>query len=159
MDPQKEKVRYHLVFATNSLHGIEVFKDAEEHAAAMQDELRHETQIQREGPFLPFGDPIPKSRKLLALHERYIARVRTIVVKRLLTLGEHLFDYDELYAQAMAFPLVTADDLQMILTGFEPHIIRRLMGTHRKKLLLFKNDRIEVINSKALQNAWPFEKQ
>jgi hypothetical protein len=63
MDPKKEKVRYHLVFATNSLHGIEVFKSAEEAAAETQDEVRHESRIQKEGLFLPFGDSTPKSPK------------------------------------------------------------------------------------------------
>jgi hypothetical protein len=33
LDASKERVRYYFVFATNSLHGIQVFKDAESQAA------------------------------------------------------------------------------------------------------------------------------
>ena len=151
MDPQKEKVRYHLVFATNSLHGIEVFKSAEAEAAATQDEVRHETRIQREDPFLPFGGPTPKSPKVLNLHQRYIDRVREKIIEVLMTERKSDFAYEDLYGHAMAFPLVTANDLEMLLRAFEPAIEIKLGSVRRKKLSLFKNDEVVVINPKALK--------
>lgn len=151
MDPKKERVQYYLVFATNSLHGIEVFKSAEAEAARTQDEVRHESRIKSEGLFLPFGGPTPKSPKLLNLHERYVRRARENIIKVLSTELKSVFPYEEVYAQAMAFPLVTASDLEKLLREFEPAVQIQLEGRGRKKPLLFKNDRIVVLNSKALQ--------
>jgi three-Cys-motif partner protein len=151
MDPKKEKVRYHLVFATNSLHGIEVFKSAEEEAAETQDEVRHESRIQKEGLFLPFGDSTPKSPKVLNLHQRYINRMREKIIEVLSAKQRSNFAYEELYAQAMAFPLVTANDLERLLRAFEPAVEIKLAGVRRKKPSLFKNDRVIVINSNELK--------
>lgn len=152
MDPKKERVRYYLVFATHSLHGIEVFKNAEAEAAATQDEVRHQSRIKSEGPFLPFGDPTPTSPRLLELHQRYVRRARASIIQTLSAAGKSTFTYDEVYGQAMAFPLVTPLDLEKILREFEPAIQIQLKGRHRKKLLLFKDDRILVINRKALES-------
>lgn len=151
MDPKKERVRYYLVFATNSLHGIEVFKSAEAEAAETQDEVRHKSRIKKEGPFLPFGDPSPKSPKLRELHQRYVHRVRENLIKVLSTDRQSVFPYDDLYGQAMAFPLVTAIDLEKLLRALEPALEIQLEGSRRKKPSLFHNDRIVVLNSKALK--------
>ncbi len=51
----------------------------------------------------------------------------------------------------MEFPLVTAKDLDQLLKTLEPAIKIQLEGSRRKKLLLFENDRIVVINAKALK--------
>jgi len=151
MDPKKERVRYFLVFATHSLHGIEVFKSAEAEAAATQDDVRHESRIKSKGPFLPFGDPTPKSPKLSELHQRYVARLREKIIRVLSTGRKATFAYDDLYGQAMAFPLVTADDLEKVLRELEPAVQIQLDGARRKKPLLFRNDQILVVNPKALR--------
>lgn len=148
MDAKKERVRYYMIFATNSLHGIEVFKDAEAAAAETQDEVRHQTQSKNEGPFLPFGTL--KSRKVADLHQRYVRRLRKNIVK-VLSSGKSVVAYDDLYSEAMEFPLVTPNDLEELLRALEPNIQIQREGPRRKKLLLFNNDRILVLNSKALK--------
>jgi three-Cys-motif partner protein len=150
MDPKKEKVRYYLVFATNSLHGIQVFKSAEAEAAETQNEVRYESRIKSEGPFLPFGGPPPKSPKLLELHQRYVQRARVSVINVLSNEGKSVFTYEEVYGRAMAFPLVTPGDLESLILELEPAVQVQLEGKGRKKPLLFRKDRIVVINSKAL---------
>jgi three-Cys-motif partner protein len=84
MDASKEKIRYYFVFATNSLHGIQVFKEAESKAAIAQDEVRHETKLSKQAQFgLPFGGPTPRSSKVLGLHERYTHRSREAILSML----------------------------------------------------------------------------
>ncbi|MFZ0062046.1 MAG: three-Cys-motif partner protein TcmP [Pyrinomonadaceae bacterium] len=151
MDAKREKVRYYLVFATRSLHGIEVFKSAEAEAAATQDEVRHGSRIKREGPFLPFGGPTPKSPRLVELHQRYAVRMRETIIQLLSSGARSNFAYDHLYGEAMAFPLVTADDLEKVLRELEPGVKIELEGKRRKKPLLFKNDRVLVIDAKTLK--------
>ena len=122
MDASKERVRYYFVFATNSLHGIQVFKEAEVKASIAQDELRHKTKLSKQTQFgLPFVEPTPKSSKVLELRKRYIDRARETVVRILLSNQSRTMSYDELYGKAMAFPLVTQSDLNDILSSLSPN--------------------------------------
>ena len=77
---------------------------------------------------MPFGDSTPKSPKVLNLHQRYIDRIREKIIEVLSSKQRSDFAYEELYAQAMAFPLVTANDLEMLLRAFEPAIEIKLRG-------------------------------
>ncbi len=75
LEPDKESIRYFLVYATKHYRGIEVFKAAEIKAAKIQDDLRHQAHIQKTGqPALMFDPNPPKSRKALALQFRYAER-------------------------------------------------------------------------------------
>ena len=104
-----------------------------------------------EGLFLPWGGPTPQSPKVLGLRQRYISRMKETVMSVLITSRKSDFTYEELYGKAMAFPLVTADDLEQLLRALEPAIEIQLNGIRRKRPVLFKNDRVVVINPKALQ--------
>ena len=145
MDTAKEQIRYYFVFATNSLHGIQVFKDAEAKATIAQDEVRHETKMNKRPQFgLPFGGPVPRSSKVLDLHERYTQRSREAILS---ALGEHrggTMSYDDLYGKAMPFPLVRQSDLDDILLALAPRIELKLAGTRRKKPMLFRGDYVIV---------------
>jgi three-Cys-motif partner protein len=145
MDASKERIRYYFVFATNSLHGIQVFKDAEAKATLVQDEVRHETKITNQPQFgLPFGGPTPRSSKMLDLQERYTQRSREVI---LCALGEHrrgTMSYDELYGNAMAFPLVRQSGLDDILLSLAPTVELKLVGPRRKKPALFRGDYVIV---------------
>lgn len=140
MDAAKEKIRYYFVFATNSLHGIQVFKDAEAKATIAQDEVRHETKLSKQPQFgLPFGGPTPRSSKVLELQQRYIHRSREAVLSTFQNERRATMSYDEVYGKAMAFPLVTQSDLDAILQSL-PNVQLKLAGPRRKKPMLFKND-------------------
>lgn len=142
MDASKEKIRYYFVFATNSLHGIQVFKDAEAKAAIAQDEVRHETKMSKQPQFgLPFGGPPLRSSKLSELHQRSIHRSRETILNTLRIHQRRTMSYDELYGKAMAFPLVTQSDLNGILLSL-PNVQLKLTGVRRKKPMLFRNDHV-----------------
>jgi three-Cys-motif partner protein len=151
LDPNKEKVRYYLIFATNSLRGIEVFKKAEKEAAETQDEVRHERRIRKTSqPSLPYEGGPPKSPKILHLRQQYITRARKRLIKVLSRRPNIVVPYEDLYGEAMAFAFVTPDDLVTWLAEFVPHIRIHLAGQNRKKPLPWKNDYVVVVNSKAL---------
>jgi len=151
MDASKERVRYYFVFATNSLHGIQVFKEAEVKASMAQDEVRHKTKLSRKAQFgLPFGGPTPKSSMAIDLQKRYVDRTRATVVNALLNHRTTTMSYDELYAKAMSVPLVTQSDLNDILASLSPIVTIELAGTRRKAPMLFRGDFV-VIRSRTFR--------
>jgi three-Cys-motif partner protein len=151
MDPTKEKVRYYLAFATNSLHGIKVFKEAEHAASQIQNEVRHTVREKKEGPFLPFDEPMRQSAKVHSLHDGYRRRLRRVVVKSLLIDAGASVHYGDLYGRAMSLPLVTQSDLDDVLKSLEPNIRLELEGLRRKKPDPFREDRVAVINPNRLR--------
>ena len=151
MDASRERIRYYFVFATNSLHGIQVFKDAEAKASQVQDEVRYETKLKKKNQLgFQFGDSAPKSSKALDLQKRCVVRARERIVNSLLRHRGTTMSYDELYGEAMAFPLVTESDLSNVLLSLSPNIQLQLAGPRRKKPSLFKDDYV-VINSRVFR--------
>jgi three-Cys-motif partner protein len=153
LDPEKEKVRYYLVFATNHHRGIEVFKNAEIKAARIQDGVRYEAQIRKTcQEEFPFGDGPPKSQVSLKLRHRYSTKARQKIIEMLKqTSAPNGVTYTDLYCEAMAFPLVTPADLLQWLREFSPAIEIHLAGSKgRKKLSPEEDDRVVVINSSDL---------
>ena len=149
LDPTKEKVRYHLVFATNSLRGIEVFKNAEMEAIQTQDEVRRDTRIKKTSQPGLFDDGPSRSPMMQQLHHRYSEQARENIIKVLSSNPGSVVPYDDLFSEAMAFPVVSRDDLNDWLRELS-HVEIELNGFHRKKPLLFKGDRIAIINSQGL---------
>lgn len=154
LKPGKEKILYYLVFATNNHRGIEVFKNAEMAAARTQDDIRHETKLRKtKQEEMLFDGVSPKSPKIQEMRAHYLARARLKIVETLIAGStQNGVDYEKLYCEAMAFPLVTPSDLENWLREFEPHIRLHLEGTQkRRKPQPDKNDRIFVLNKNALQ--------
>lgn len=154
LEPNKESVKYFLVYATNHHRGIEVFKAAEIKAARIQDDIRHQAHIQKTGqPDLMFDPAPPKSRKALALQSRYAERARMRVVALLAAnTGPAGVEYKELFCEAMFFPLVTPNDLVEWLKALEPNVKVKLAGVpSRKKPKPSEDFRVVVITSKALK--------
>jgi len=145
MDPSKEKVRYYLVFATNSLHGIEVFKRAESEAAEKQDQVRHETRSKKTSqPGLPFASGPPPSPKTWELRTRYNHQAKEKILALLVNSKLSKVPYSVLYGEAMTFPMVTPDDLLRWLEELKPHIDIRMEGKHRRKPKWSKRDYIFI---------------
>jgi hypothetical protein len=152
--PNKESILYFLVYATNHPRGIEVFKAAEIKAAKIQDDIRHQSYIQKTGqPALMFDTSPPKSRKALALRFRYAERARNRVVAVLAaSRGPAGVEYGKLFCEAMSFPLVTPNDLVEWLRALKPNIEIELAGVpSRKKPKPSEDYRVVIINSKALK--------
>ena len=154
MDPAKEKVRYYLVFATNSLHGIDVFKNAENEAANVQDDVRYETHLRNAEPILSglFEDITPSSRLVLRLKMQYSMLAKKLVEKALVTSHSSTgVAYDELFAAALAFPLVSQRDLDEWLTSLESAVRIELAGSRpRRKPSPFEKDRVVVVDPNAV---------
>jgi three-Cys-motif partner protein len=154
LEPNKESIKYFLVYATNHPRGIEVFKAAEIKAAKIQDDIRHQAHIQKTGqPALMFDPNPPKSRKALALQSRYAERARNSVVAVLAaSRGPAGVEYKELFCEAMFFPLLTPNDLVKWLKALEPNIKIELGGVLSKTKPKPSEDyRVVVINSKTLE--------
>ena len=154
LEPVEESVRYFLVYGTNALDGLIVFKNAEIAAARIQDRVRTETRIRitHQTEFM-FGAGSPKSRLAESLRDRYLKRARQKVVKVL----KHSTDprgvsYEKLFREAMAFPLVTPTDLENWLDDLHPHVEKKFEPTdkRRRKLSPYRDDRILVVNTEGL---------
>lgn len=155
MEPDQESVRYYLVYATNHPRGVEVFKAAENKAAKIQDTVRQESRIRKAGGQLEFpsDDGPSKSRLIRELLERYMrsARANVLDVLRENTSAGGV-DYADLFCEAMAFPLVTPNNLVEWLGALEPSVEIRLGGApSRKKPKPSEGYRVVVINPKALE--------
>lgn len=158
MDPFKEKVRYYLIFATNSLHGIDVFKNAETEAANIQDDVRYETHLKKTGPALPglFDYRTPSSRLVVQLKNRYSMLAKKTLKQTLLTNKNSAgVPYENLFAAALALPLVSQRDLDEWLISLHPAVTIKLGSPKsRRKPSLFKDDRVVVVDRDAVAR-WP----
>jgi three-Cys-motif partner protein len=158
LDPSKEKVLYHLIFATKNPRGIEVFKRAEIEAAKIQDEVRYEAHLRRTGPDLPglFESGPPRSRLVLQLWRRYTDLARRKVLEVLITSSAVIgVSYKDLFGVAMEFPLVSPEDLIAWLKALEPHVkvnfeLSEKRKNPKKPSPMF-DDRIVVTNVHALR--------
>jgi three-Cys-motif partner protein len=154
LEPNKESIRYFLVYATNHERGIEVFKTAEMKAARIQDYIRHQARIHKTGqPPLMFDPDPPKSKKALDLYNRFADNARNRV-KTMLADSKHRggVRYKDLFCEAMFFPLVTPNDLVEWLRELEPNVRVDFAGIPSKKKPKPSEDyRVVVLNPKALQ--------
>jgi len=154
LEPDKEKVRYYLIFATHHSTGIEVFKSAEIKAARIQDDIRHEARVEKSGQEEMQLDSVsPRSSVARKLRKLYLVRAKEKVIQRILETSDAGIAFSELFCEAMAFPLVTPGDLQDWLDEFKPAIHVILSGsTKRKKPSATEDDRIILVDSHMLES-------
>jgi three-Cys-motif partner protein len=154
LEPNEEAVRYYLVYATNHPRGVEVFKAAENKAAKIQDSVRQETRVTKTGQLeLPCEDGPPKSRLIRELLQRYMINARTNALDVLRTNSvSGGVPYADLFCEAMAFPLVSPNDLVGWLTELKPNVELQLAGSSsRRKPSPSANDLVIVHNPRSLQ--------
>ena len=155
LEPDKESIRYYLVYGTNHFRGIEVFKSAETKAANIQDEVRHDTRVRKTNqPSLMFDSEPPSSRLSSELRRFYSEKARNRVRELLSARSPNsVVPYSDLFCETMAFPLVTPDDLVSWLGSLEPHVKLVLAGSpRRRKPTPLQDDGILVLNPKALSS-------
>jgi three-Cys-motif partner protein len=133
-EPDREEVKYFLVFATNHTDGIEVFKAAEINAARIQDAVRHEIAIRRSGQTEMFGpDELPRSRVRMERRATYLQRAYRSVVRVLLDdKSDRGTPYKELLMTAMAFPLVAPKDVKEWIKKLGRTVQLALEGSGRR---------------------------
>ena len=147
LEPDRRGIRYFLVYATNAPDGIEVFKAAELKAARIQEAVRDEHRIRKSGqPDLLFGGELPFSSFTEGLRQRYTGLARGKVISMLLHNRPKVL-YREIYCKAMAFPLVTPQDLLQWLEELAPFTKLNLVsapGKTRRRASLYADDHVIV---------------
>lgn len=155
LEPTEESVRYYLVYATNNYHGIDVFKKAEGTAARIQDDVRFGTRRRGgEQAELLLEGGSKESRVCARLRGKYQSRaqqkIHDMLTKSASASGVAFVD---LYCEAMAFPLVTPNDLWQWLCDMKPAIEVKLSGSdRRKKASPAEEDRVVVVDRPRLQS-------
>lgn len=138
LDEKKDAVKYFMVFGTNSLDGLKVFKDAEAIAAKIQDQVKKELKSP-ESPEFNFDQVLPS----YSLREKYRSRTHARIDDYLSKHKDVL--YDDLFGIAMAMPLITKEEFHAYLES-NPKIVVKMApskgGGKRKALGLNKGDRI-----------------
>jgi len=154
LEPNEEAIRYFLVFGTNHLRGIEVFKNAEKTAARMQDRVRFETIFGRKSYLqddLLMSPLALKTRIAYKLRDEYVAKAMESVIRELLLHpAVESIPYRSLFARAMELPLITPEDLVAGIKNL-PSVKLCLEGTRRRTPNLDLNDRVEIVDRKALE--------
>ena len=154
LEPNRDDIRYFLVYGTNHHRGVEVFKTAESKAARLQDDIRHAASVQKTGQEdmmgALFGATSPKSRYAYRLWERYCSKAKRKVLDRILAAPPGGVLFTELFCDAMAFPLVTPTDLHGWLKGWEKHLTLRLADPSKKKPSPDQNDWVEAKDRESL---------
>src|SRR5690606_38463201 len=98
LDPNKDSIKYFMVFGTNDPMGIKVFKEAEAHAASLQDQVKNEIKMNGQGSLFPEFDAALVSQPLRSKYKR-------IAFDRILELfdeKEHRIEYEEVFCKGMA---------------------------------------------------------
>jgi three-Cys-motif partner protein len=147
LEPQEAKIRYFLVYATNHPRGIEVFKTAENKAANVQETVRQEKLVQktRQAGF-DFAEPRPLTNYTYSLYQRYCDNAREKVIECLKKTSRARIPYAKLFCEAMAFPLVTPDDLLSWLDELDPYIELHPAEGHKKLSPTRDADYVTVID-------------
>lgn len=151
LEPLEAKIRYFLVYATNHHRGIEVFKTAESKAANLQEIVRKEKKVQKTGQAgFDFPDDRPLSTYTFRLYQRYRDLAREETIKYLKKTRQAKVPYWRLFCEAMAFPLVTPNDLLVWLDGLDPYIELHPAEGHKKLSPARDDDHVIVIDRQRL---------
>ena len=131
LHPEIEATHFHLIYATRHPKGVEVFKEAEKRAMALQEAARAEAQqrqrIQRTGQGEMFGaKELAKVNHYAMLRERYTSSAKTLISERIEQHGE--IDYDLAWRIALSRPLVWESDLKDWVKGWENDGRLRIAG-------------------------------
>jgi three-Cys-motif partner protein len=159
-DPDKDEIRYFLVYGTNHHRGIEVFKAAESTAAKLQDAIRHQAAMKKaggQGDMFSglFGEGVPASNFAFKQWEKYCAKARRKILERLAASPDGV-QFKTLFCDAMAFPLVTPRELHGWLEEWKQqrwidYVLKQKDGENRKKPSADREDRVLVLQHDQLK--------
>lgn len=132
-----------MVFATNSPVGIKVFKEAEAHAASLQDELKHTKEFGDQFPLFSADAIEPVSASLRQKYrERAFDRVMELFEDR------DEVPYTDVFCKAMAMPLVTEHELIGFLEA-HPRLELQMKGQRRRKPKVDGNDHVIKVRDRS----------
>ncbi len=115
LHPEIDRTAFHLIYATRSLAGVEVFKDAEKRAMAVMEKARAQAkQRKREEKSrqteLYSGEILHDPNYYTSLRVRYLIRSNQAVLNLLRKRNE--VPYDQVWALTLSFPLSWESDLK-----------------------------------------------
>jgi len=115
LHPEIDRTHFNLIYLTRNAKGVEVFKDAEKKAMAVQEAARAEAQqrrrVARSGELELFDSKeLHDSSYYEALRDRYLTKARGLVL-RALEANRRLL-YDDAWALALSEPLSWESDLK-----------------------------------------------
>src|SRR5262249_55451265 len=113
--PEVDRRFFHLIYATRSRKGVEVFKEVEQRAMAVQDQTRAEAKqrkrTQDTGQRELFSAlEMDDSRPIDLLRRRYLEQARQRILEVLQ--GDKRVPYERAWDLALSFPLVWECDLK-----------------------------------------------
>jgi hypothetical protein len=115
LHPERDRTHFHLIYCTRNKRGVEVFKDAERNAMAVQEKARasalQRTRIVRTGqPSLLSNEELHDSSHYDGLRHRYLTKSKALV--RQILQERHRVLYDDVWKLAMSQPLTWDRDLK-----------------------------------------------
>lgn len=116
LNPEQDRTHFHLIYATRSQKGVEVFKDAEKSAMTVQESARADAQQRarqsRTGQqSLLSSEELHDTSHYDSLRDRYLGKSRELVLQCLQT--RRRVSYDEVWALAMSQPMTWESDLKV----------------------------------------------
>ncbi len=113
--PERDRSYFHLIYATRSRKGVEVFKEVEKRATPVMERARAEAKQRkrkrRTGQGELFAaDEMPDTKPIQELRERQLTRARQQVLESLLP-GQAV-PYEKVWDLALSFRLVWESDLK-----------------------------------------------
>ena len=121
LQPTRDRPHFHLIYATRSPVGLEVFKDAERKAMEVMEQARAlaEKREEEAGGQLSLLDAkdMPPSQYYNDLRNRYVSRTRGEVEDKLRTTKR--MRYDDLWAVSLNRPLVWESDLKQWIATWQ----------------------------------------
>lgn len=115
LHPEIDRTAYHLIYATRSLAGVEVFKDAEKRAMAVMEEARAQAkqrkrEEQTKQTELYSSEILHDPNYYTSLRVRYLMRSKQAVLD--LLEKRNTVSYDQVCALTLSFPLSWESDLK-----------------------------------------------
>lgn len=115
LHPEMDRTRFHLIYGTHHLRGVEVFKKVEKSGMKLQEETRAKTRQRRrkektgQGE-LPFWSDVLHTPYYESLRDRYLTKSKLIVLDML----ENGFQvpYDDVWAEALTVQMTWESDLK-----------------------------------------------
>jgi len=113
--PEVDRSYFHLIYATRSRRGVQVFKEVERNAVEVMEKARAGAQQRRrvnrtKQPELFDSEVCHQTQRVEQLRERYLTQARDQITK--LLQSQSSLDYDAVWDIAMAWPLVWDSDLK-----------------------------------------------
>jgi three-Cys-motif partner protein len=130
--PDKDRRFFHLIYATRSRKGVEVFKEVEQRAMGLQEQTRAKVKQRKrveksQGQLELFAaEDMPHSNPIEGLRSRYLERARQAVLTRL-QVGIPV-PYEDVWDLALSAPLVWECDLKDWISGWRNDGAFRING-------------------------------